>query len=73
MTQLYCHSLTILYNQILNKFCVKLELLWGEMNMDSLCLSLTVNVNNIHSVNVNNIDSGKYGEDVRLNKTCIKP
>ena len=39
---------------------VKLELLHTEIIMDSLCLSLTVNANNIHS--------GKYEEDMQLTK-----
>ena len=64
-TQLYCNSLTISYKKIINKICVeplsvKLELLHTEIIMDSLCISLTVNVNNIHS--------GKYGQDMRLTK-----
>ena len=69
-TQLYCDSLTISYKKIINKICVeplhvKLELLHNEIIMDSLCLSLIVNVNNIHS--------SKYGEDVRLSKKFIQP
>ena len=59
--QLYCESLTISYKKIINKICVeplpgKLELLHSEIIMNSLYPSLTVNVKNIHS--------GKYGEDV---------
>ena len=70
VTQLYCDSLTISYKKIINKIwveplCGKLELLHSEIIMDSLCLSLIVNVNNIHS--------GKYGEDVQLSKTFIQP
>ena len=70
MTQLYWDSLTISYKKIINNICVeplseKLEILHSEIIMDSLCLSLTVNVNNIHI--------GKYGEDMLLTRTCIKP
>ena len=69
-TQIYYDSLKISYKKIINKtfvkaLCVKTRTQHGEIIMDSLCLSLIVNVDNLHS--------SKYGEDMWLTRTCIKP